>query len=69
MVILNVILLVVLIYLVAGFLFAILFVTKGVQKIDEAAHGSGWGFRLIILPGCMIFWPLLLRKWMKIKNK
>ena len=53
------------IYLACGLLFAILFLLLGVKKIDpHAAHGS-WGFRLLIMPGAMAFWPLLLRRWMK----
>jgi hypothetical protein len=51
------------IYLACGFVFAIPFALVGVKKIDpHAAHGS-WGFRLIIIPGTMAFWPLLLIRW------
>jgi hypothetical protein len=53
------------VYLSAGVLFAIPFVTKGVAKIDEGAVGSKWGFRVIILPGTIVFWPWLLKKWLK----
>jgi membrane protein implicated in regulation of membrane protease activity len=53
------------IYLGCGFLFAIPFVFLGVKKIDpHASHGS-WGFRLLIFPGVVAFWPLLLRRWLK----
>jgi len=53
------------IYLACGLLLAMPFVWFGVKRIDPpAAHGS-WGFRLLILPGAMAFWPLLLRRWMK----
>ena len=53
------------IYLLCGFVFAIPFVLVGAGKIDpHAAHGS-WGFRLLILPGTLAFWPLLLRRWLK----
>ena len=54
-------------YLVAGVLFAFFFLIKGIQKVDTAAYGSGWGFRLIILPGVITFWPVLLTKWIKVK--
>ena len=64
MVFVNIILLIVGLYLAAGFVFAIPFVLKGVTKIDEGAIGSKWGFRLIIIPGTIVFWPLLLKKWM-----
>jgi len=52
-------------YLVCGLVFAIPFALIGVKRIDpHAAHGS-WGFRLLIVPGTMAFWPLLLRRWVK----
>ena len=51
------------IYLLCGLVFAVPFALLGVKKIDpHAAHGS-WGFRLLILPGTMAFWPLLLKRW------
>jgi hypothetical protein len=40
------------------------FVLRGVDKIDPVASGSSWGFRLIILPGVVALWPLLLRRWL-----
>jgi hypothetical protein len=49
--------------LACGLLFAIPFVLVGVKHIDpHAAHGS-WGFRLLILPGTIALWPLLLKRW------
>lgn len=53
------------VYLIAGLLFAIPFVVSGVNKIDEGAHGSSIGFRIIIIPGVIVFWPVLLKKWMR----
>ena len=53
------------IYLGCGAVFAIPFGLWGGRKIDpHAVHGS-WGFRLIILPGVMAFWPLLLQRWLR----
>ncbi len=50
-------------YLACGLLFAIPFALVGVKKIDpHAAHGS-WGFRVLVIPGAMAFWPMLLRRW------
>ncbi len=56
------------VHLAAGFLFAIFFLRRGLEKMDTAAHGSGWGFRLIILPGTIVLWPVLLKKCMKVKK-
>ena len=58
-------LLLVALYLGAGLVFAIFFVTRGVTRIDESAVGSKWGFRIIIIPGTIVFWPPLLKKWIR----
>lgn len=57
-----------LLYMLIGLLFGIAFVIWGVTKIDEVAVGSSWRFRLIILPGTIAFWPVLLSKWIKGKR-
>ena len=46
-----------------GLIFAVLFVSIGVQRFDSEAQGSGIGFRLLILPGVAAFWPMFLRRW------
>lgn len=68
MTIIYIILIIAAVYLFAGLVFAIPFVLKGVNKIDEAAHGSKWGFRIIIIPGTIVFWPLLLKRWIKVSK-
>jgi hypothetical protein len=50
-------------YAALGLLFAVAFLARGIERLDPGAHGSGWGFRLIVLPGVLAFWPLLLRRW------
>ncbi len=67
LIVVTILLLLVLAYLVTGLLFAILFLAKGIEKVDPATHGSGMGFRLIILPGTVALWPVLLRKWIQSK--
>lgn len=68
MLVINSILILLAVYLFLGLCFVIPFVTKGVDKMDEGARGAGWGFRLIIIPGTIVFWPLLLKKWMTVRN-
>ena len=69
-IILNIIIVTIIVYLSCGFLFAIPFVIKGANKIDEGAHGATWGFRLIIIPATIVLWPVLLKKWIAAnKNK
>lgn len=52
-------------YLAVGLFFAVAFAFRGVDRLDPAVRDSGWGFRLLLLPGAMFFWPLLLWKWIK----
>jgi len=64
----QILLIIVVIYLACGFVFMIPFIIKGVDVIDEGAHGSSIGFRIIIIPGAIVFWVVLLRKWIKAKK-
>lgn len=50
-------------YLMGGAIFAIAFITFGVARIDPLAAGSSIAFRLLIVPGTLVFWPLLLLRW------
>ena len=52
-------------YVVVGILFGILFVVRGVQRIDTSAEGAGWGLRLLLLPGVAALWPLLAWRWVR----
>jgi len=47
-------------YLGIGLVFAPLFALFGVGRIDPAADGATWGFRLMIVPGAVALWPLLV---------
>lgn len=52
-------------YLLGGVLFAVPFVLRGVNRIDPVAREGTWGFRLLILPGVVALWPLLLGRWVR----
>ncbi len=52
-------------YAVLGLIFGAAFVSWGIGRVDSGARGSGWGFRLIVLPGSVALWPLLLSRWMR----
>ena len=51
------------IYLIIGFVFAIFFVWKGAAKMDHNVVDTSIWFRLLIFPGSIAFWPILLKKW------
>lgn len=61
------ILLAVAIYLVLGLLFSLFFLRKGLTKVDASTEGTNWIFKLLILPGLLVFWPLFFYKWNKTK--
>ncbi len=50
-------------YLALGLVFAIAFVIRGARKIDPAAAQGTLGFRLIIMPGAVLLWPWLAKRW------
>ena len=64
MLVLNAVLIGVALYAVIGVLFSFFFVTRGVSRVDPAAAGAPIGFRLLIFPGSVALWPLLLRRWL-----
>lgn len=52
-------------YLGLGLAFALVFAFRWVNRTDPvAAHGTT-GFRLLLLPGAMLLWPLLLRRLLR----
>ena len=50
-------------YGILGVLFAIPFLLVGIGKVDARAKGTRLAFRLIVFPGAVALWPLLLRSW------
>ena len=52
-------------YTIFGAGFGVLFVVRGVDRIDPAAREGTWGFRLLILPGTVALWPWLLLRWVR----
>jgi hypothetical protein len=50
-------------YAAAGTVFALVFLLLGVTRIDNGAKGTGLGFRLLIIPGLIALWPLMLIRW------
>jgi hypothetical protein len=52
-------------YAAAGLLFAGVFLSIGIGRVDPISKGSAVGFRLIILPGVAALWPVLLIRWIR----
>ena len=53
------------VYLGLGALFALFFVTRGLERVDPDARGASLGFRILIVPGCALLWPFLLARWLR----
>jgi hypothetical protein len=45
-------------YLCCGAVFAVIFLWQWVGELDAAAAHGTWGFRLMVFPGVVAFWPL-----------
>ncbi len=53
------------VYLVFGLGFAVWFSFFKLEKTDEAAKGTSIWFKLIILPGLVLLWPVVWFKLLK----
>ncbi|MBS1826965.1 MAG: hypothetical protein JST93_16725 [Acidobacteria bacterium] len=51
------------VYAMAGVVFAVAFLWRGVERVDAGAHEAGLGVRLLLAPGCVALWPVLAAKW------
>jgi hypothetical protein len=52
-------------YVAAGALFGVLFLWRWVGRLDPAAMHATWGFRVLVFPGVMMFWPLFVTRMMR----
>ncbi len=50
-------------YALAGVAFAVLFLPRGIVRVDPRVAGAPKALRLLILPGVAAFWPVLLWRW------
>ncbi len=50
-------------YLAVGFAMALALHLGGLLRIDPATGGAGLGFRLLITPGLVALWPLMVARW------
>jgi len=45
-----------------GALVAAIFLTIGIDRIDEDAQGA-YAFRPLLIPACLLIWPLIIWRW------
>ena len=56
---------IILIYLAVGLVFGIYFFIRGAAQIDNLIKDSKWTVRLLLVPGAIGLWPILLLKLRK----
>jgi uncharacterized membrane protein len=53
---------------IIGALVALVFLTIGIDRIDEDARGA-YVFRPLLIPGVLLIWPLVLWRWWQIETE
>lgn len=56
-------------YLLIGLIVGSWVVFAGITRIDPNMKESSWRTRLILLPGTVALWPVLLRKYLNTQQK
>jgi len=51
------------IYLLLGVVFSVPFLLRGAARIDPDAAEGSVGFKMLVLPGVVALWPLLIGPW------
>lgn len=51
------------VYLLLGVIFAAFLHFLGLTRLDPATRGAGIFFRILITPGLVVLWPVMLMKW------
>lgn len=59
----NALVVAVYLYLGGGVLVAIVIVSFGLTRLDSEAESAGIGFRMLIFPGTIALWPILLKRY------
>ncbi|MCI4666690.1 MAG: hypothetical protein MRZ79_00915 [Bacteroidia bacterium] len=55
-------------YMIIGVLVGAWFLATAAAKIDEDIRGAKWYTKLLLFPGAVALWPVLLRKALNHKN-
>lgn len=56
-------------YLMCGLIFAVPFLFLGIQRVDPSAKNSTLLFKVVVLPGVTLFWPLMLTRLLRGQEK
>jgi hypothetical protein len=56
-------------YAALGAAFGVFFLWKWVARFDRAAANATWGFRVLVFPGIVLFWPLFLERLLRGRSR
>ena len=56
------------VYVACGLVFAVLFLARWCKSSDPSAKDGTWGFRVLIVPGIVALWPVLLAKVLALRQ-
>jgi hypothetical protein len=51
-------------YFAVGAVVALLFIPFGLRRVDMVAAGGPLRFKLLIAPGVVVLWPVILALWL-----
>ncbi|HJK99762.1 MAG TPA: hypothetical protein RMF84_21215 [Polyangiaceae bacterium LLY-WYZ-14_1] len=51
------------VWVAVGLAVALPFVTIGIGRVAEGAQGASIPFRLLMIPGSVVLWPVVLWRW------
>jgi len=57
------------VYFIIGIAFAIWFVFYKISRIDAAAKGTSFWFKVLLLPASVLLWPIVLYKLTTLKKQ
>jgi hypothetical protein len=55
-------------YAACGVVVAALFLARWCKMFDPSAIGGTWGFRVLIVPGIVALWPVILAKVLSVRR-
>ncbi|MFN0128138.1 MAG: hypothetical protein ACKV19_15790 [Verrucomicrobiales bacterium] len=55
-------------YVACGLVVAVLFLARWYKTFDPSAIGGTWGFRVLIVPGVVALWPVILAKVLRVRR-
>lgn len=53
-------------YAVLGMVFGVAFAWRGAAAIDPVARHATLGFRVLVVPGAALLWPMLAARWWRV---